>query len=828
LIQVKIPMPIGQDTSAMDTRLLTPTIVPTALAVADLRRSCNPRELGFASTAELPDVDCVPGQERALGAMRFGLRMRTDGYNLFAMGPEGIGRHTVVRQYLEWQAKEVGSPFDWCYVFNFEVPHKPQALRFPTGKAAAFSAGMQRLVDDLTSAVPAAFETDEYRNRRKEIEAELVKRQEAAVGEVGKHAQEQGIALVHTPSGFGFVPMSRDTVMTPEQFGKLPTEEQERVQQLIGRLQDELAAVLQEMPKWHREALRKIHGLNREVTATAIDSLIEDLVEDYRELPQVADYLAKVREDMLEHAEAFRQPKEGEGIGPLPAPMLAQLDKTETLRRYAVNVLIDGQSSSGAPVIYEDNPNHDALVGRIEHISQMGALVTDFTLIKPGALHRANGGYLILDATKVLAQPYAWEALKRALRAKEIRTQSLGQEVGLVSTVAIEPEPIPLQVKVVLIGERQIYYLLFEHDPEFGELFKVAADFEDDMPRSAANDRCYASLIATCARKERLRPLDAAAVARVIDQQVRKAGDAEKVSANLEELVDLLRESDYWAQESGAAVVSVEHIRHALEARQARGDRVRQRLLEDILRGGRLIDTSGSRTGQVNGLAVLRLGDAEFGTANRITARVRLGSGRVLDIERESELGGRIHSKGVLILSGFLAGRYAANKPLSLAASLVLEQNYGGVEGDSASAAELCALLSALADAPVRQSLAVTGSVNQHGDIQAIGGVNEKIEGFFDLCRARGLDGEQGVLIPRSNVKNLMLREDVVEAIACCQFHVYAIDTVDEGIALLTGMPADAINARVEQRLSDFAERARSFTAMPAIRRWQHARKRDK
>jgi lon-related putative ATP-dependent protease len=804
----------------MDTSFLAPTIVPMALAVADLRRSCNPQELGFATTVELPDVDCVPGQERALAAMRFGLRMRPDGYNLFAMGPEGIGRHTVVRQYLEWQAKEVGAPSDWCYVFNFEVPHKPRALRFPTGKAAGFGAGMKRLVDDLRSAVPAAFETDEYRNRRKDIEAELVKRQETAVGEVGKHASEQGIALVHTPNGFGFVPMSKDSVMSPEDFAKLPSEEQKRLEQLIGPLQDELAAVLQEMPKWHREALRKIHGLNREVTATAIDSLIEDLVDDYRELPQVVDHLARVREDMLEHAEAFRPSKEAEGIGPLPTPMPVQPDKGETLRRYAVNVLIDGRSNTGAPVIYEDNPNHDALVGRIEHISQMGALVTDFTLIKPGALHRANGGYLVLDAVKLLTQPYAWEALKRALRAREIRTQSLGQEVGLVSTVAIEPEPIPLEMKVVLIGGRRIYYLLFEHDPEFGKLFKVSADFDDDMPRSSANDRCYASLIATCARKERLRPLDAVAVARVIDQQARRAGDAEKVSANLEDLVDLLREADYWAQESGVSVIGVDHIRHAVEAHQARGDRVRQRLQEDILRGGRLIDTAGSRTGQVNGLAVLRLGDSEFGTPNRITARVRLGSGRVLDIERESELGGRIHSKGVLILSGFLAGRYAANKPLSLAASLVLEQNYGGVEGDSASSAELYALLSALAEAPVRQSLAVTGSVNQHGDVQAIGGVNEKIEGFFDLCRARGLDGEQGVLIPRSNVKNLMLREDVVEAVACGRFHVYAVGTVDEGIALLTGVPADAVNARVEQRLSDFAERARSFVTTPAAQRW--------
>ena len=792
-----------------------------ALEPAELHRRCDPGQFAFATTAELQDFDAVLGQARAESAIEFGVGMRCEGYNLFAMGPEGTGRHTIVRRHLERQASALEAACDWCYVFNFDTPHKPRALRLPAGRALAFRAAMERLVEELGAAIPAAFETDEYRNRRREIEAELGERQEQAIAGLGERAKAQGIALIRTPGGFGFGPMGKETVMSPEEFRELPPAEQKRYEELVSRFQEEMAGLLHEMPKWRREALHKLRSLNRDVTRAALNSLIEELKAEYRALPQVQEYLARVQEDMLDHAEAFRHTKDGEpplffGL-PLPQPEPPE----PPLRRYAVNVLIEHAQARGAPVIYEDNPGHDALVGRIEHVSQMGALVTDFTLIKAGALHRANGGYLVLDALKLLTQPYAWDALKRALRSREIRTESLGRSLGLISTVSLEPEPIPLEVKVVLVGERLLYYLLHAYDPEFPGLFKVAADFEEDMPRGAGNDLLYARVIATFARSEGLRPLERAAVACVIDQQSRDTGDAEKVSASMQALVDLLRESDYWARAAGAETIGAQHVRRAIEAQIGRSDRIRQRLLEDVLRGSRLIDTSGERVAQVNGLAVVQLGDFAFGTPHRITARVRLGSGRVVDIERESELGGPIHSKGVLILSGFLAGRYAANKPLSLAASLVFEQSYGGIEGDSASSAELYALLSALADAHVRQSLAVTGSVNQHGDIQAIGGANEKIEGFFDLCRSRGLTGEQGVLIPESNVKNLMLRQDVVDAVAQGRFAVYPVRTADEGIALLTGLPADAINARVERRLTDFAERARTFAAEAKKSPWR-------
>ena len=788
------------------------TDLPAPLPPEALCRRCDAARLGFRTTDELADVEAPPGQARAEEAMRFAVGMRHEGYNLYVMGPEGYGRRTMVRRVLEAAAAAEPVPSDWCYVFNFRTPHRPRALGLPPGRAAKFREDMERLVEDLRAGIPAAFETDEYRARAKEIESEFEHRQEQALEAVGARARADGIALLRTPAGFGFAPMKKDAVMRPEDFEKLPAAEQERLQRRIAELHEALEAVIHEIPKWRREAQRRLRELNRQVTAAAVRSLIEELEAEYHDLPDVAAYLGEVREDVLDYAGWFQQPKEGER----PA-LLGLAEAAESpLRRYLVNVLVEHDAAGGAPIVHEENPTHDNLVGRIEHIAQMGTLVTDFTLIKPGALHRANGGYLVLDALKVLTQPFAWEALKRALRAREIRIESLGQALSLVSTVSLAPEPIPLQVKVVLVGPRLVYYLLHAWDPEFAELFKIAADFEEDTARGQEEERRYARLAATLARRSKLRPLEAGAVARVIEQAVRAAGDTAKLSANLEALADLLRESDYWARAGGRTVISADDVERAIEAQHARAGRLRDRVREAILKGTLLIDTAGSRVGQVNGLAVTELGGYAFGVPQRITARVRLGSGKVVDIERESELGGRIHSKGVLILSGFLAARYAARHPLALAATLVFEQSYGGVEGDSASAAELCALLSALAEAPVSQALAITGSVNQHGDIQAISGVNEKIEGFYDLCAARGFAPGQGVIIPAANVRNLMLRRDVVQAAAEGRFAVYPVATIDEAAALLTGMPAGArdalgdfppgtLNHRVEQSLVHFA-----------------------
>jgi lon-related putative ATP-dependent protease len=794
---------------------------PYRLAAAQLRRRCDLSAAGFATTDQLEEPDGILAQARAVEAIRFGIGVRSDGYNLFAMGPDGHGRHTTVRNLLAGRAAGEPVPSDWCYVFNFETPHRPTRLDLPAGRALQFRQDMQRLVEDLQAAIPAAFETDEYRARRQEIETEFNERQERAIGAVGDRAREGGIALLRTPSGFAFAPMHKDGVMEPDKFRALPAEEQARIEAAIAALQAELEKVIEEVPKWRREAQRRLRELNRQVTRSAVASLIEDLGNDWGALPQVRQYLARVQEDVLDHAEHFRQPKEGEQPTLFGIPVPRAEAGESPLKRYQVNVLVEHSKSQGAPVVYEDNPNYGNLIGRVEHIAQMGTLLTDFTLIKAGALHRANGGYLVLDALKLLMQPFSWEMLKRALRSREIRAESPAQAYSLISTVSLEPEPIPLDVKVVLVGERLIYYLMHAYDPEFRELFKVASDFEEDAERGGGTELAHARVIATLARREKFRPLERAAVERVIEHAAREAGDAERLSLHLRGLVDLLRETDFWAQDAGRAVVTTADVTRALEAREHRLDRVRDRILEETLRGTLLVSSAGARIGQVNGLSVMQLGGFAFGTPHRITARVRLGGGKVVDIERETEMGGPLHSKGMLILQGFLAGRYAVRHPLSLAASLVFEQSYSGVEGDSASSAELYALLSALAEAPLRQSIAVTGSVNQHGDVQAIGGVNEKVEGFFDLCNARGLDGAQGVLIPASNVKHLMLHERVVDAVAAGRFELYAVETVDQGIEVLTGLPAEQVNRRVEERLLDFAQRARAAGAAEKKKTWR-------
>ena len=567
----------------------------------------------------------------------------------------------------------------------------------------------------------------------------------------------------------------------------------------------------------------RLNELNREMANFAIAGLLDELREKYEDYPKVVEHLDAVQEDIVEHAEQFLNQNGQQN--PLAQVMQerAQQQKSHFMHRYEVNVVIDNSESEGAPVVYEDNPTYQNLIGRVEHRAQMGALMTDFRLIKAGALHRANGGYLILDARKVLTQPYAWEGLKRALQSKEIRIESLGQMLSLISTISLEPESIPLDVKIALYGERILYYLLWQLDPEFADLFKVQADFEDQMDRDEEQQQIYARLIGSLAKREELLPLDRGAVARVIERSARIVGDSEKLTTHTRDLNDLLREANFWAKERERDVITAEDVQEAIDQQIYRADRVRDRMHEAILRDTLLIDTEGEKVAQVNGLAVLQMGNFAFGKPSRITARVRLGKGEVVDIEREVELGGPIHSKGVLILSGFLGARYAQDTPLSLSASLVFEQSYGGVEGDSASSAELYALLSAIAEVPIKQSFAVTGSVNQHGQVQAIGGVNEKIEGYFDICKARGLTGKQGMLIPKSNVKHLMLRKDVVEAVEAGDFHIHAVETVDEGIALLTGMPAGepdedghypegSVNYLVEQRLIELAEKRRDFS----------------
>jgi lon-related putative ATP-dependent protease len=793
------------------------------LLPALLYRRCDPAELPFDLCTELDEAPGLIGQERAAEAIRFAMRLRRKGYNVYALGVAGTGRHALVEDLLRRRAETEPAPPDWCYVNNFADPQQPHYLQLPAGRGAGFAAAMKRLVAELRAALPAAFERDEYRSRREVIDQQLKQRNEAAFGGVQQRAQQQSIALLRTPMGLALAPVRDGKVLPPEAFEALPVDERERIQRETEEIQGELEAAMRQVPQWEREHREALRTLDRETSGFAIAHLMEEIGAAYRDLPEVAKYLDAVEADVKETADDFLAPAAvPPPDSPVPAPPAAAVQDAR-YRRYGVNLFVDNSGLSGAPVVYEDNPTHQTLVGRVEHLARFGALVTDFNLLTPGALHRANGGYLILDAQKLVAGNFGWASLKRALNAGQIRIETLEQLLSTASTVSLTPEPIALDLKVVLVGPPNLYYLLSAYDEEFPELFKIAADFEDRVERTPDNTLLFARLICGIGRREKLRPLDRVGVARVIERTARIAADSGKLSIGVRAIADLLREADQLAADGGKEVIGEAEVEAAIDAQFRRGDRIYRRLQEEIGNRTLRIETAGERIGQVNGLSVVGLGGLSFGIPSRITAQVRLGRGEVVDIEREVELGGPLHSKGVLILGGFLGGRFGRNRPLSLNASLVFEQSYGGVDGDSASAAELFALLSALAEAPIRQSFAVTGSIDQRGQIQAIGGVNEKIEGFFDSCKITGMTGGQGVVMPASNVRHLMLRRDVVAAAAEGRFAVWPIDTVDQGLELLTGIPAGepaadgtypagTLNQRIAARLDALAAKAAELT----------------
>ena len=791
----------------------------------------DPEQLDFETTEEMEALTEVIGQPRAVEAMRFGMGIDEKGYNIYAMGPPGIGKQSLMRRFFEEKASEEAAPSDWCYVKSFEDDNKPRAIELPAGKGVEFRDDMAELVEQFDTALSAAFESEEYQSRRQSATEAFREKQQRAFEELQERAQGEGVRLIRTPAGLAVAPVRDGEVLSPEEIQQLSEDEQADLEAKVEEMQDELQEIMRQVPGWQREMRERLDELNREMANLAIGGLMNELREKYSDYAEVVKHLDSVQENVVENAETFLPQQSGQQGGQEALQQLLQggqgqgrraMVQEALMRQYRANVVVDNSESEAAPVIYEDNPTYQNLIGRIEHRAQMGALMTDFHLIKAGALHRANGGYLLLDARKVLTEPYAYEALKRALDSGKIRVESLGQQLSLISTVSLEPEPIPLNVKVGLYGNRLIYYLLTQYDPDFAELFKVQADFHEEMDRGEENQEIYARLIGTMVREAELQPFDRGAVARVIEHSARMVGDAEKLSTKGESIQDLLREANHWAKENGHQTVTSEDVQRAIDAQVYRADRLRERMQEAILRDTVLIDTDGEEIGQINGLSIIPLGDFMFGRPTRITARARMGKGEVVDIEREVELGGPIHSKGVLILGGFLGSRYAEDKPLSLSATLVFEQSYSQVEGDSASSAELYGLLSSLSEAPIRQSIAVTGSVNQKGQVQAIGGVNQKIEGFFDICKQRGLTGEQGVIIPASNVKNLMLRRDVVEAVEDSEFQIYAVETVDQGIEILTGVPAGerddqgnypegTINYKVEQRLAELAETRARF-----------------
>lgn len=753
------------------------------LAAASLRTRCNPEQFDFDTTETLDGHPGDLGQARAMEALRFGLAVGHSDYHVFVLGEPGSGKHATTFRLLRERAAREAVPPDLCYLHNFDEPLHPRLLTMPAGRGAALRADMQTLIRELGPAIEGAFGSDPHTERIEALQDAHKKREEAALREIGQACAADGISLLQTPDGFVFAPTREGEVLSPEAFEALPQGERDTIETAVAGWSDKLAELLNEFPGWRKALREAIARAEHEALTPALAHLMRETRERHADLPEVLAFFDAVERDVLDSA-VNGVPTEEEDEDTLEA------EENIRFNRYQVKLLVDHSASQGAPVVFEDNPGYGNLIGRIEHIVQQGAQISHFSLIRAGALHRATGGYLVVDAERLLTQPYAWEGLKRTLRAGEIRIEPPAEAQGWSGALTLEPQAVPCAVKVVMIGDRDLFYLLMENDPDFAELFKIAADFDDDLPRDAGSEYQYARLLAMLARGAGLLPLDRAAVARMVEEGARIAEDASRLTLKTRSLADLMREADHFAREAGATRIGRGDIETALAARVRRSGRYSERVRQSMLDGTMLISTAGARAGQINGLVVIELAGERFGHPVRISATVRLGEGDVVDIERETELGGAIHSKGVLILSAFLAARYARHQPLSLSASLVFEQSYAPVEGDSASLAELCALLSALTQFPIEQRLAITGSVNQFGEVQVIGGVNEKIEGFFDLCRARGLDGTQGVVIPQASVRHLMLREDVVAAAAAGQFHIYPVSTVDEAMTVLTGVPA--------------------------------------
>lgn len=781
-----------------------------ALAASQLYRHCDPSDLDFETSADLEPIEQALGQQRAVDAIRFAVDMPHEGYNLYVAGSSGVGKHQLISEILAAHEHDSSQVFDWCYTHNFAQAHKPRLLKLARGAGPGLRSDMEKLVARLLAALPNTFQSDEYRQRISQMQEDYQEREETLFKELEQKAKALELAIMRTPSGFTIGPIKDRKLLGSSQFHELPDGEQDRIKANIESINEELKNRLDTINDWQEESLERVKELNQGFMRQAIDPAMTQLKARYQKLPEVMAYLEAVHVDITDSAGDFISDGDkdaGEQGG--------QKSQAARFQRYQVNVLVDNSETDTVPIVYEDNPTYQNLVGQIENTAEYGALSTNFTLIKAGALHRANGGYLVLDAHALLMNGFSWQALKRVIRSREIRIEPLERVLSLATTVTLEPEPIHSNVKIILCGDRILYYLLKHHDPDFGMLFKVQADFSETIDRSSEVTQLYARIIGSIARRDQLRPLSPGGIARIIEQSARNADDSDKLSLHMQQLGDLVREADYQARQQQQPVIEGKHVQAAVDQKIWHSSRYQKLLQEQIEQGILLLSTRGEAQAQVNGLSVFQLGDFSFGRPARITATARPGTGKLIDIERESDLGGAIHSKGVMILSALLASRYARNQPLALSATLVFEQSYGPIDGDSASVAELLSLLSAISELPLSQSLAVTGSINQLGQVQAIGGVNEKIEGYYDICLAQGLSGDQGVAIPASNVRHLMLRDDVVAACAEGRFAIYPLQTLDDAIELFSGVSAGeadasdgfsrgSFNHAVQQRLEQF------------------------
>jgi lon-related putative ATP-dependent protease len=766
---------------------------PKPLATSQLYKACKAADFPFRSTKDCEPFNDFLGQERAKEAVAMAVALPHDGYNIFAVGTSGLGKRTMIKRFLAEYAATCPAPSDWVYVNNFTEPRYPTVLEFPAGTGREVKKDMYMLWRDMSEAVIASFESEQYFERMELLKGELSRAQQDALAGLAAEGEKKGVKLVlRTPGGYGFSPMNAEgEVMSVDAFNSLAKKEQERLKEVMNAMETRLRKVARGLNQAEEQNRDKVRRLNDEVTSRAIDTHLEKMREKYSRFPHFLKYLEAYEKDVIENVDVILNTQEAQ------ADVVATVSTDSAIpSRYQVNVIVSNDPARGAPVVFEDLPTHYNLMGHVEQVTYMGTVATDFTLIRAGALHRANGGFLLLEAEQVLEQPYAWQGLKRAFRSKSLKLSSLEQMLTLTGTISIEPDGIPFNVKVVLLGDRETFYLLQQFDPELGEFFKMRADFENTMPRTPENEIRYAHFLADFVQKEDLRALDRSGVMRLVEEAARDAEDQEKLSLHAASVGNLLREANYWAGLDNAKLIKDAHIRRALEGQERRHERLRKLYMEEILKGTQLFTGEGEIVGQVNGLTVVQYADAEFGMPSRISVTAHYGHGDINDIERDVDLGGAIHSKGVLILSSYLKSIFGAERALRFAANIAFEQSYGGVDGDSASVGELCGLLSAIGRVPIRQGVAITGSMNQFGEVQPIGGVNEKIEGFYAACQLKGYEGPQAVVIPVQNVRHLMLREDVLEAVKAKKFFIYAVSRVEEAIELLTGLPAGKADAK--------------------------------
>ena len=785
----------------------------------ELRRRVTGDSFSFATTEELESLDKVIGQERAVESVSFGIDIDSPGYHMYAMGPPGTGKSTTVKKFLEGKAPEEEVPDDWCYVNNFEDSDKPRAIRLPAGMGCEFQEDMDELVDELETEIPRAFQGEEYQQEREKIQEKFGQKRREVLQKLESKASERNFSVLQTPSGLVLAPEVDGEVISPEEISELSEEQREEINDKRKDMEEDLREAMRKIRNLKQEAQESLRQLDREVLGFAVSHLIDELRDKYSDFEEVLQFLDDIQEDVLDNVGSFKKQGKGKDREGMLAEMMGQ---KPSLENYRVNLLVDNSDAEGSPVVLESNPTYYNLLGRIEHKGQFGTMVTDYSMIKPGALHRANGGYLLVEARDVLTSPFAWDALKRALKNKEIKTEIMGQEYRSIQAQTLEPEIIPLDIKVIVIGDPLLYYLLYNLDEDFQELFKVKADFSIQTDWDEETEKQYARFVGDLCESEDLIHFTPEGVGAVVEQCARMASDQKKLDTKFGDIVDLIREASYWAEKNDQELVDESAVEEAIDRKIYRSNRIEERIRELIAEETLLIDVRGKEVGQVNGISVTPLGDYSFGRPSRITARTHVGDSGIVNIERELEMGGQVHNKGVMILNGYLGGRFADEVPLSLSASLTFEQMYEEVDGDSASSTELYALLSSLSGLPIDQQLAVTGSVNQKGEIQAIGGVNEKIEGYFKVCKMEGLTGDQGVIIPKSNVQNLMLREEVIEAVREGRFHIHAIEHVDEGIQLLTGVeagqkqedgsfPEGTVNRAVAENLRRLAEKSQEF-----------------